>query len=616
MDEIERHNRAVMLQRVKSYWLQGVLEESLHGGELIDLNLAYRPSALAGSAEPSWQQAEEYDMPLPFGTKISTVFSASGHQLLILGEPGAGKTTMLLQLVQDLLAHAEADENAPIPVVFSLASWHGNQPLDAWLVNELSNNYEVPRQLGRAWIDKQHFIPLLDGLDEVEREQRTACADAINAFRAAHPGVWMLVTTRSQDYKELATRLRLDKAIMLQPLTIEQIDRYLANRGQRLIGLRTALYKDKTLRELAQTPLLLSVMTLAYYRMPVDIAISLGDPAVSRKLLFDVYVERMSRYRGGEDAYNPRDTVQWLAWLAERLDQQNRTIFFLENMQPGWLPANARRQYAQQSKLLVGGAFLLAGLLAGMAGIPAYGWPAPLAGLLIGGLAGLIPVLTGFLWLRKTVRWDKIETVETLDWSWSWAWLSLAVGSMAGLLLGLLLSLWRARASGEMGVPWWLLLPVFLSVALLLEQAVVRSEVKIRTTPGLGLERSRRNGGVVGLGAAALTAVLSFLSLGLGGLFGVPVPWASTLPWISGAALFFGLTGALRYGGLAYLQFRRLSGILQSSGFVPESYVDFLDYAAERNLLRKVGGGFTFMHALLLDYFRKLHPDQTTGPVP
>ena len=35
----------------------------------------------------------------------------------------------------------------------------------------------------------------------------------------------------------------------------------------------------------------------------------------------------------------------------------------------------------------------------------------------------------------------------------------------------------------------------------------------------------------------------------------------------------------------------------------PADAADFLNLAAERNLLRKVGGGYTFVHALLLDYF-------------
>ena len=425
LNELEQHNRTVMLNRVKTYWLKGVLEESLHGGELIDLSLAYRPSALAGSQEPAWQQTAEYDIPLPFGTKISTVFSAADGELLILGEPGAGKTTMLLQLVSDLLVYAESDERRPIPVVFSLASWDRGQALDEWLIGELSNNYEVPRQLSREWIANKGFVPLLDGLDEVEKEQRTACADAINDFRQQYPRVWMLVTARSQDYLSLTTRLQLDKAIILQPLSIEQIDVYLGSRGQRLAGLRAALYQDGTLRELAQSPLMLSIMTLAYYRMPADVALSLDRREGGRKLLFDVYVERMSRYRSGDKAYAPQDTVHWLSWLASKMSRQNRTMFFLENMQPSWLPPAALRQFTKRLKTSLLLPFMAAGFMAGLAGIPAYGWTAILVGLLLGGLAALIPILSGRLLVRSKIQWQKIETVETLGWSWPWTWLGI-----------------------------------------------------------------------------------------------------------------------------------------------------------------------------------------------
>jgi hypothetical protein len=36
---------------------------------------------------------------------------------------------------------------------------------------------------------------------------------------------------------------------------------------------------------------------------------------------------------------------------------------------------------------------------------------------------------------------------------------------------------------------------------------------------------------------------------------------------------------------------------------MPWGLVRFLDYAAERVLLRKVGGGYIFVHRLLLEYF-------------
>ena len=46
--------------------------------------------------------------------------------------------------------------------------------------------------------------------------------------------------------------------------------------------------------------------------------------------------------------------------------------------------------------------------------------------------------------------------------------------------------------------------------------------------------------------------------------------------------------------------------MLRRAGCVPKGYVAFLDYAADCILLRKVGGGYIFVHRLLLDYFAAL----------
>ncbi len=54
---------------------------------------------------------------------ISQVFDAVGGELLILGAPGSGKTTMLLELTRDLLARARQDATHPLLVVFNLSSW-------------------------------------------------------------------------------------------------------------------------------------------------------------------------------------------------------------------------------------------------------------------------------------------------------------------------------------------------------------------------------------------------------------------------------------------------------------------------------------------------------------
>jgi hypothetical protein len=599
MNEQERHNRNVMLRRVRTVWLQDVLEKSLHGGEIIDLGFAYRPSALADSGVPAWQQAAEYDYLLPVGTTIDEVFAAAGGELLILGEPGAGKTTMLLQLVSHLLAQAEGDERCPMPAVFSLAGYDGGRPFDEWLVDELANNYEVPRKLGAAWISSAAFIPLLDGLDEVDADQRRACAEAINAFRHQYEGVSMLVTTRNLDYQAIALRLNLEKAIMLQPLNADQINEYLARRGKRLAGLRTSLKADATLRELAGSPLMLSIMTLAYYRLPEDIALELSNGQLSRQLLFDVYVERMARYRSGDGAYPPDDTVRWLTFLSQRLALQNRPTFFLEDIQPTWLRTSQTATFGRWSRLVVFGLLAGAGVVAALVALLLFGWRSGVVALGVGLPAAAVPALTGRFLIRGRLSWRRVETVESLIWSWAWAGLGLTLGALGGLALGLLIAAFDEATV----VPWLVLVPIGAGLGQMVENALLRSDVRLRTAPGQGVQLSWQNGRMVGLLVAVVVAALSLAGALVAQFAGADGALRASLPWISGVTLYLGLGYGLTYGTLAALQHRRLLSQLEADGLIPTDLPRFLDYAAERNLLRKVGGGYSYVHALLQDYF-------------
>jgi hypothetical protein len=79
--------------------------------------------------------------------------------------------------------------------------------------------------------------------------------------------------------------------------------------------------------------------------------------------------------------------------------------------------------------------------------------------------------------------------------------------------------------------------------------------------------------------------------------------------WIAG--LVTGLLAALLSGGLACLRHGVLRLLLWRSRSLPLDTPHFLDYAAERILLRKVGGGYIFLHPLLRNFFASLpteHP--------
>jgi hypothetical protein len=70
----------------------------------------------------------------------------------------------------------------------------------------------------------------------------------------------------------------------------------------------------------------------------------------------------------------------------------------------------------------------------------------------------------------------------------------------------------------------------------------------------------------------------------------------------------FGLNIGLAFGGFAVVQHFALRFVLSRNGLLPWKLVSFLDYAAERIFLRKVGGGYVFVHRMLMDYFADLEP--------
>ena len=115
-------------------------------------------------------QQSQSAVALDAGTRIVDVFNRPefARQLLILGEPGAGKTTMMLELAEDLLKRAITDKVEPIPVLLSLSSWKNpQQSIFEWLVGELKSKYGIRQDLAQQWLKKNQLLPLLDGLDEV-----------------------------------------------------------------------------------------------------------------------------------------------------------------------------------------------------------------------------------------------------------------------------------------------------------------------------------------------------------------------------------------------------------------------------------------------------------------
>jgi hypothetical protein len=126
------------------------------------------------------------------------------------------------------------------------------------------------------------------------------------------------------------------------------------------------------------------------------------------------------------------------------------------------------------------------------------------------------------------------------------------------------------------------------------------SMVNFRSTteilrPNQGMRNSLKNALIVSL----LLALLA-------GLFG----WNTSGPErIDGVATYFGLVwpiSFLYFGGSAFLHHVTLRLLVSYYNILPLNLSLFCDEMTQRILLRRVGGGWVFIHRYLLEYFSSL----------
>jgi hypothetical protein len=596
-----------------------------------------------------------------FGQNVAESFQAADRALLILGRPGAGKTTSLITLARHFITLAESEPTCPIPVILNLASWaEGRGKLADWMVEELIAKYQIPRQLGRRWLENDELLLLLDGLDEMPAGYRAACVSTINHFRETQGLTGLVVCCRLEAYKALPVRLKLGGAVLLCPLTSLQIDAYLAQHSSKLAGLRTVVQQDALLQEIAQSPLMLTVMSQAYQDAP-DIdsfvhSVHESDTAVSHRLLFEQYIRRMFQRRALHPDYSSNQTRTWLSWLAQKMSQHNQTVLLIEDIQPGWLPAPPWHWFYLLTSRLMNGLFIgfyiwLYWLLIRQAGFtlnwvndivqqlsfaPIYGELLVLL-LLNAALGIVVGILDGFYYQYQPVSSDQkwqltAVTSLTVGLLGTFALLplvepllSLSFGLVSAVSFGLTTHYIHGRSLRDdirtveaLSWSWWgaargafiglllFLVTEWLESQLRGPSPITRSFLALAVpfflAGGLQGKRtattSRPNEGIwLSAGNALITAVLLGLSFGIMGSF----LWNISYGLLGG--LLVALLAGTLYGGGNVVNHLYVRFLLWYGGWLPLNLAHFLDYAVDCVLLHKVGGGYIFIHPLFQDYF-------------
>jgi NACHT domain len=593
------------------------------------------------------------ELQLGTGTSIAQIYDHAGLGFLLLGAPGSGKTTLLLELAVELLDRARQDASHPVTVILNLSSWTAARPpLATWLIAQLRLAYGLPTRLSRALLDQDRLVLLLDGLDEVVEARRVACIAAINAFRREHL-VPLVVCSRDREYLAQKAHVALPTAVVVQPLGKEQVAEYLKQLGSPAAGLYQMLRDDRGLQGLTTTPLMLHVAIQAYHDEAAENLPGLGSWKERRQQIFNRYTDRMMSERNANWRFTPQQIQNWLVWLARQMATHPQTEFYLESIQPSWLPNGRTRQtYLWASRIVSGLIYGLAGmaLVSGIIQLFMDSIDALMFGL-VGGLSA------GFAGGLRNGRPLEIGLVESLRWSWvrfrqgailglvggltygalggPLVWFTrggldgvvlLAIlGGVLGLLVGKSLGNWLiGLLSGFLGglvdgligqqlgaVRFGVLFGVAggLTGAVLFGSLFAASgrpfPDDMRTKPNQGVLSSGRNG----LRFGVLVGLFVGPTIGLYGLLIRPqVGLLVGLLLGLGLAVFF----ACEFGGKAYIDHYLLRLILAPSHVAPWHYGRLLQESVDRILMRRVGGGYSFIHSMFQEYFATQDADSAS----
>lgn len=566
-------------------WVGPVLEPIEEGTGWLDVALDTRPDLVVRTlGAPDVGTA----------TDLDDLLRRAVAQLLVVGQPGAGKTVLLMDLVRRLQAGVAGLDLGCEPVVFPLSSWTG-APFGDWLAEYLHRRYGLPPRRSVAWVNGGHVLPVLDGLDEVAPARRADCLAAIAAWTRDDREAPRLMACRTEEYGVLVSpaggvdddpRPRFHHAVEVSPLSRERVLVLLSERdpsaGWEDLSQWSTVAGAAVLDVLA-TPLYMQLSALA---SPAELlAAAEGGPTAPGVGRFDgshgaVRAELLGRLVDRVAAApsqfgTPSDRRRWLASIGELTTTSSESrVLYLDGF---WTAApRSARVVSVLAVVVAAVAFAAMWLRA----YDASGWYIGLA--VVMGLTLLSAALLPIDPRPRIFVFELRSLARTLSLSRLGVFIAVftlsAVGvPLVAVLLGRLA--WdRYFVAAPLAVA-----ACTLAVLLRGTSSQPRDHVLGRDVVARCASRVAVHAAVMGVTGAVGALLASYALVGVYCVaFSVPVMMSD------GLGFLFGYHAARRR--------------LHRRGHLPLDLVPFLEWAADRRVLRRVGAGWSFFHKELQDF--------------
>jgi len=542
--------------------------------------------------------------------------------VLIIGEPGSGKTVLLLKIVLNLLNDTVLSPKEAIPVIFNLASWSIEyKNFGDWAVSMLNSGYGLSYDFATKLLHEKRVIFLLDGLDELARKQdkavsirrRAACLKSLNDYL---DGEKSIICSRIDEFTNMQKKtlqdapvsakveiLKLTEAELLNVLEYAQIDDdtkhhvSAKNLTELLIN-----EENKDLFKVLCIPFYFTIALNVFYKK-LSRAENFPKQAEDFKIhLVEKFVEKKLNRTPNPNKFESEKVRKWLKWLARLMEGKHLITFEFADLQPSDL--TKKWKFNLFFCLIF---FLLYILIFGLVGGIGYGL---VKGITLALIYALFFDLSSSIFISSAVRSlsqtkEKIVTENTISFDFSEFFpLFIFSGLMTGLGFGLMVG-WKTGV--ESGLTIGLASGLSLGLAFGLTMGI--SEItQIKATSELKNPYQRLMYGFsINLSFFLILLLILSINIFLSGFLLLPIEKNNEeFGVLLLMAFMVAVISKLKISFLPIFIHLILRLCLWFEGSMPLKYATFLDYAAEARILEKDGGFWRFRHQNLQEYFANL----------
>jgi hypothetical protein len=322
--------------------------------------------------------------------------------------------------------------------------------------------------------------------------------------------------------------------------------------------------------------------------------------------------------------YKKTDIRGWLTWFAKNMKTHNAIPFLLENIQPTWLNRHKEWSYWWFALLFVA---LTGGFLGGIMIGPLY--------LLISvqGLERLIILMIGlmtsvfsgsfllglmffFFYGYRNIQW---ASGITLRWS------TVIGGVLGGCISGLIglpiVSFIFEKIFAEKATMFLSAYVIFFIIFILIFIVLISDTRSSREIKHLGQNVKATTKNCLVISSVMLIVIAMTIGLGAKSLdstknvFSFAQELAAVFLLIMGVTWEFiiGSLTVVKFGFFSLIQHFLLRLMIAQNNMIPFSTTPFLDHCVDLIFLRRVGGGYIFVHRLLMEHFAEMYVETPTS---